>query len=71
MAQIKIKTSSEFTFPELKEAEKYLKSTSPNQRIIKTGRESIEAFGEKNLQNPQFRKQLRRLQEKYRLKGLA
>lgn len=55
------------TFPELKEAEKSLigMPLEKGRRLIRYGDEK-KAFGDK-LKNPQFRSQLRKLQEKYKI----
>jgi len=65
------KRKPEFSFPELNNADNYLRGAKGVKlnEYIRPGEEE-EAFGD-NLKNPKFRKELRRLQEKHKLKGLA
>jgi len=60
----------EFTFPELKAADEYLRRTSPPSRRTRQMNPGAEkdAFGER-LKDSEFRKQLRKLQEKHRITG--
>jgi len=64
---------SGFTFPELIEADKYMSSAEGRKRrprYYQPG-SAEEAFGKKNLENKAFIKQLRRLDEKHKVIGLA
>ena len=73
----KVIPKNEIEYPELKSSEEYLKtSTSPRtprmtMPMLRTGNEGVEAFGEKNMQDPNFIKQLRKLQEKYKITGMV
>jgi len=71
MAKANIKQSSEFTFPELKAAERNIRYIPPEQRIIRGMKDAEEAFGKERMKNPKFKRELRRFQEKYSFKGLA
>ncbi len=63
-------TEQEFTYPELKQSDEYLKTlpSSLKRGSVVPGSE-VEAFGEHRLQDLNFRKQLKRLQEKHGMTG--
>lgn len=60
------------TFPALKNAEQNLRGTMPmsNGRIYQPSGSERDAFGNL-LDNPNFKAELRKLQEKYRVSGFA
>jgi hypothetical protein len=76
LSQLTRKKRSEFTYPELLDAEKEIRKIplSPGGKrptLIRGTQESIEAFGEKNMKDPEFKRQLRKLHEKYKLTAYA
>ena len=66
------KDKGEFTFPELIRADKYMRSSTgrKRERYVQPGADE-QAFGKKNLSNPKFIQQLRKLQEKHKITGIA
>ena len=55
-------------FPELRGAERFLRRSKVRPIYVPYGAEK-EAFGSKNMANPEFKKQLRALQQKYDVRG--
>ena len=60
---------SEFTYPELQETDKSWSRGAPARGNIQP-LEADRAFGDR-MKDPEFKKQLRRLQEKYKVTGYA
>ncbi len=67
---IKKRTFPEFTFPELKDSDKYLMTlpSSLKRGTIEPGSDES-AFPPFRLKDPRFKKELQRLQEKHKMTG--
>ena len=63
---------SEFSYPELRMADKTLeRMPKVNGRIITNPGDSLKAFGPERLKDPKFKKELDRLQQKHNVSMLA